>query len=56
MPGAASSTAPNAKPSKASSAIFMRSSCPETALWCVTASAVRFNGALKMSGAFGVHL
>jgi hypothetical protein len=27
--------ASNAKSSKASSAIFMRSSCPETALWCV---------------------
>jgi hypothetical protein len=28
----------------------------ETALWCVTASATRFNGARKMSGALGVHL
>ena len=27
----------------------------ETALWCVTASATRFNAARKMSGAFGVH-
>src|SRR5207247_9221343 len=46
-PSAAPPSAPNAKPSKASNAIFIRSLCPETALWCVTAGATRFNGAGK---------
>jgi hypothetical protein len=47
MPSAAPPSAPNAKPGKASNAIFIRSSCPETALWCVTADTMRFNGAGK---------
>jgi hypothetical protein len=48
---------PGAMPSStASYAIFIRSSGSEAALWCVTAAAMRFNGALKMSDAVGVHL
>jgi len=43
-------SAPGGKPGNASNAIFIHSSRLETALRCVTASAMRFNGARKMSG------
>jgi len=52
LPSAALPSAPGAKPGNAGNAIFIHSSCSETALRCVTASALRFNGARKMSGAF----
>jgi len=42
MLSAAPPSAPNAKPSKASNAIFIGSSCPQTALWCVSDGAIRF--------------
>ena len=52
--GPCSSPAPpsaaNAKPGSAGNVIFIHSSRLETALRCVTASAMRFNGARKMSG------
>jgi hypothetical protein len=48
IPRAAPPSAPNAKPSKASNAIFICSSCPQKALWCVTAEAARFSEAVKI--------
>ena len=51
-PGAAPPGIPGAKPGNAGNAVFILSSCPETALRCVTASPTRFNSARKMSGEF----
>src|SRR5882757_560643 len=44
IPSAAPPRVPNAKPNRASNAIFICSSCPQTALRCVTEGAARFNG------------
>jgi hypothetical protein len=35
---------------RASYAIFICSSCPQTALWCVSAGAERFNGKVESVG------